>query len=365
MAIIRWIFFLPAAFLASVLAGALGSFITDLMGGALWYQHTMSGVFSGAAMILVGIRIAPQPSRGAKWALILLLLLLGTLATIGALLGTDRSKALTGLAMVFVGLGCIKLAPSELAEPTVGSRSDVEKQPLPELGAAPSIDPETRDSIPAAGATASSRPGLRSILKPKPWSVEYAATAAGWLLGEDALKIAQQLSGSLCQIRLDLESSNLPSEHQMLLAIELQAFLLEVTSRLLPLIMPSAPASEITRAMARFMAAAVVARVSVDESEIPRGIEFVEGRYSATASKLATYPLATGEAVLTGEFDAQLAEFVFARGLTVFLASSTDLSTDIMSAYYQRILFAVMETRGPLLQAMGDALIEAKDSFPA
>ena len=117
MAAIRWIFFLPVAFLASVLAGAFGTFTTSLMGGAPWFQHTVSGVFSGAAMILVGIRIAPQPSRGVKWALILLLLLLGTLAAIGALLGTDRSKALTGLAMVAVGIGCIKSAPSERADP--------------------------------------------------------------------------------------------------------------------------------------------------------------------------------------------------------------------------------------------------------
>lgn len=234
------------------------------------------------------------------------------------------------------------------------------------------------DSIPAVRAfcdagsrqaqeqpMASSRPSLRRVpLKPKPWSPEYAAMAAGWLLGDEALKITQQLSDSLCQIRLDLESSSLPSERKALLAIDLQAFMLEVTARLLPVIMPSAPVSEITRAMANFTAAILARALSVDESEIPRGIEFIGRIYSATASNFASYPLATtSDYVLTGEFDAQLAEFVFARSLTAFLASSTDLSTDIMREYYQRILFAVMETTGPLLQAMDDALTEAKDFF--
>jgi hypothetical protein len=113
---LRWLAFVPLAFIASVVAGAFGTFVADFMGRAPWFQHTVSGIFSGAAMILVGARVAPRRTQAVKWILIGLLAVLGVIAALGGLLGPDRTKALTGVTMVLTGLGFMKLAPSDLAQ---------------------------------------------------------------------------------------------------------------------------------------------------------------------------------------------------------------------------------------------------------
>ena len=54
MNVLRWVFFLPAGFVSSVLSGYLATTVTELFGGASWYSWMLSGAVSGVVFIQIG-----------------------------------------------------------------------------------------------------------------------------------------------------------------------------------------------------------------------------------------------------------------------------------------------------------------------
>lgn len=110
LAPIRWIGFLPCAFVASVAAGYLGFATVHLLGGALWCAWAVSGLFSGFAFINIGLIVAPSTTDMVKWTLVILVSFLGLASALGALLvSAERSQAWAGLVMVIVAVFFVRL----------------------------------------------------------------------------------------------------------------------------------------------------------------------------------------------------------------------------------------------------------------
>ena len=96
---LRWIVFLPAAFLAAGLAGLLmkfvgGFFISEYIG------LTLSGASSGIVFICVGLYVAPKRNDLIKWLLTAIFALCGIAATIGSALGDDKLRMAVGISML-------------------------------------------------------------------------------------------------------------------------------------------------------------------------------------------------------------------------------------------------------------------------
>ena len=66
--LVRWIFFLPLGFLASVLIGFLATTITEFIGGASWWVWLVSGAAPGGAFIVISFIVAPEKNKFTKWA---------------------------------------------------------------------------------------------------------------------------------------------------------------------------------------------------------------------------------------------------------------------------------------------------------
>lgn len=101
--VLRWIAFIPAAFVASV----IGSFFGTLTGGQVseFIGFTTSGAFAALAFVIAGLLVAPIQTRSVKWVLIALSASLGAVSAYGSWLGDDRLKVATGLTMLFVSFG--------------------------------------------------------------------------------------------------------------------------------------------------------------------------------------------------------------------------------------------------------------------
>jgi hypothetical protein len=116
MRVIRWILFIPAAFVASVIIGALAKWVTDGFFGLEWLGWSTGGGFSAAAFIFIGIKVAPRKSNVVKWVLIVITLLLGLLSAFGAFIGDNPISSLAGIAMVLLGAGFARMDVSEITE---------------------------------------------------------------------------------------------------------------------------------------------------------------------------------------------------------------------------------------------------------
>jgi hypothetical protein len=108
--IIRWVFFIPAAFVASIFAGAAGTYIAKHLYSWQWLIWVVSGCFSAVVFILVGVRVAPRMTGIVKWSLIGLLLGLGSSSAIGSLIGHEPVEAIAGIAMTVIALACARLS---------------------------------------------------------------------------------------------------------------------------------------------------------------------------------------------------------------------------------------------------------------
>jgi hypothetical protein len=110
MNIIRWVFFIPAAVVASIFAGAAGTYIAKYLYSWQWLIWVVSGSFSAGVFILVGVRVAPRMNGIVKWSLIGLLLGLGSISAIGGLIGNEPVRAFTGIAMTVIALAGARLS---------------------------------------------------------------------------------------------------------------------------------------------------------------------------------------------------------------------------------------------------------------
>ena len=117
---LRWIAFLPTAFLASVIAGAIGHYLGGFAGAKFfdegsWVSWLVSGVVSGFVFVLVGIKVAPEKTNGVKLTLAVFVMALGGISVVGSLFGgEDQTAALAGIAMVLVSIGIIRTPVQDL-----------------------------------------------------------------------------------------------------------------------------------------------------------------------------------------------------------------------------------------------------------
>jgi hypothetical protein len=111
-AILRWIAFLPAAFLAALIAGE-GLYWGGWFFGE-FYGYLLSGAGSAAAFVAVGVFVAPKRNNAVKWFLVVISALIGVGAAIGTALGDDKLRMTAGVSMVLVSLALAFLPAEEL-----------------------------------------------------------------------------------------------------------------------------------------------------------------------------------------------------------------------------------------------------------
>jgi hypothetical protein len=68
MLAIRWLLFIPAAFVASVLASVLGNLAGSQMSEFIGFA--LSGAMAAIAFVTAGLWVAPRKGTLAKWTLI-------------------------------------------------------------------------------------------------------------------------------------------------------------------------------------------------------------------------------------------------------------------------------------------------------
>lgn len=113
MTILRWILFLPAAFIVSIMLGGLINFVSQSLFPE-WISWASSGAFSGMGFIMTGLKVAPRVTKTVKWSLIIIVGLLGFLSVIGSLIGDNKIAALAGVVMVFIAISFVNTPVDEL-----------------------------------------------------------------------------------------------------------------------------------------------------------------------------------------------------------------------------------------------------------
>lgn len=116
MKLFRWIAYIPAGFLASLIAGVGGYYIGEItanrfMSGAEWPPATYSGGFSAVAFIAIGLNVAPMQTSKVKISLVVIAACFGATSFLGGLIG--KGDPLMGLAMFVSAIACLKIPLGE------------------------------------------------------------------------------------------------------------------------------------------------------------------------------------------------------------------------------------------------------------
>lgn len=115
MRTVRWIVCIPAGFLASVILGAAASWITDAFGGAGWYIWLVSGAASAFAFFWIAFHVAPARTSALKWAVVVIVGLLGLMAAVGPLLvQREPARAFAGVAMIFMAIAYARVSVAQV-----------------------------------------------------------------------------------------------------------------------------------------------------------------------------------------------------------------------------------------------------------
>lgn len=120
MRTVRWILFLPGAFAASVIAGAIGNLFGQLLAWLMPFVSptevlgwVVSGGFSAVALMMVGARIAPEVTERVKWVLVGTTCLFGLAAFLGGFVeGGDETASIAGAVMILLAMMCTRLPAS-------------------------------------------------------------------------------------------------------------------------------------------------------------------------------------------------------------------------------------------------------------
>lgn len=114
---IRWISFLPLAFVVSSIAGALAKTFMGLFsmnrGLPDFVPWTVSAFVQGAIFVIVGLRIAPKIDAATKWLLAIPMIVTGVIAALGGAMTNDPA-AWGGVAVAFVGIAIARMSPEKL-----------------------------------------------------------------------------------------------------------------------------------------------------------------------------------------------------------------------------------------------------------
>jgi len=106
----------PIAIIASILAGCVGFYLGRFWSGMEWMSWASGGALSAVAFLYVGMKIAPRKTKTGKWTMIGIVVVIGLLSGVGSILGDKPISALSGLAMIVVGLAFSGTTPEEIAE---------------------------------------------------------------------------------------------------------------------------------------------------------------------------------------------------------------------------------------------------------
>ena len=106
MKVIRWIGFIPLAFLGAVIAGVFGNFLGSVTNSFFaldmpYFAESYSGAFSAITFVVVGLFISPNRTTIIKNILVGLIALIGILSAIGSF---SSDGNITGLVMFVVAL---------------------------------------------------------------------------------------------------------------------------------------------------------------------------------------------------------------------------------------------------------------------
>jgi hypothetical protein len=122
MTALRWLSFIPLAFAASMLAGAVGYWFVEFSAVRFFGLEESgraiawigSGLGSGLAFIFVGMKIAPLRNNKVKWTLVTIVMAFGTISAVGEFFGGDNKvAALAGVVMVFTGISAARMPVEE------------------------------------------------------------------------------------------------------------------------------------------------------------------------------------------------------------------------------------------------------------
>jgi hypothetical protein len=115
MSAVRWVLWLPLALLASMVAGAAGTWFAEFHEGSPWFVWTTSGAVSAWAYFSVAFRVAPTRSSFVKWISVLVLGAIGVMAALGPLMkGTEPVRSLTGAVMAVFAIYYARLPVSDI-----------------------------------------------------------------------------------------------------------------------------------------------------------------------------------------------------------------------------------------------------------
>ena len=114
MTLLRWIFFVPIGFVASIVAGGVFEWMGPFLQFGEAARLICGGGVSAIVFFIAGMWIAPERNRLAKYALIVPIVLLGLISGIGGLLGEHKLISATGFSMAIVGIGLIRLQREEI-----------------------------------------------------------------------------------------------------------------------------------------------------------------------------------------------------------------------------------------------------------
>jgi len=113
MAVLRWILFLPAAFIGGVTLSFLlriGAFIFPEI-----VRLLACGAGGAAGIVFCGLYVAPRKTQTVKWILIVLAALFGLLSALGPLLaGQDKLDAVIGISMLLTAFGFSGMKPDTI-----------------------------------------------------------------------------------------------------------------------------------------------------------------------------------------------------------------------------------------------------------
>jgi len=110
MKTVRCILFIPTAFVASLIIGALTHIVADSFFDLPWLAWSISGGFSAYTIVILGIKIAPGKNLAVKWVLIVITVGFGLMSAIGGFfVGDDPDAGFAGVSMIVVGVICSRV----------------------------------------------------------------------------------------------------------------------------------------------------------------------------------------------------------------------------------------------------------------
>jgi uncharacterized membrane protein YfcA len=116
MTILRWIAFIPAGIISSVIASALFGMSAFMFPDFVSYFVT--GASGAIGLIIGGLYVAPKRNTAVKNTMIVLTVILGVLSTAGSLIaGENMQRVSNGIFMVLFALFFLIIPANEILNP--------------------------------------------------------------------------------------------------------------------------------------------------------------------------------------------------------------------------------------------------------